>query len=340
MFETSCVCTLCGAPARLARQDLPGYRAGTCFAIYSCTGCGSSFAEPRTVDERLYEDIYRNAARILAYSRYVELSERITGVPDPLQYLGEQEDDYWGVGEILRAHPNWRRVLEVGAGFGYLTYALSKAGYEAMGIDVSAQAVASARSRFGDLYEVGDIGSHRQRPNFDGWDAVVCTQLLEHIPDVHGFVSSALKLLRPGGGLVISTPNKSFYPSDLVWETDLPPVHLWWFSERSIGEIARRHDCEVSAADFTQFNRRHPRFVPIRTTRLSEASRIDAAGDSLIPPHRRSALWEALRLVLRIPGVWQLACRATGRRKVIGPGGPTICVTMIPRDRDSRRGGE
>jgi SAM-dependent methyltransferase len=339
LFEAACVCTLCGAPARLEQDDLPGYRAGTRFAIYCCTGCGSSFAQPMTVDEKLYEDIYRNAAHILAYSRYVELSERIMGAPDPLHYLGEQEDDYWGVAQILRAHPNWKRVLEIGSGFGYLTYALSRAGYEARGIDLSEQAVASARSRFGDLYEVGDFGSYRGRSNFEGWDALVCTQLLEHIADVHAFVSSALQLLRPGGGLIISTPNKSFYPSTLVWGTDLPPVHLWWFSERSIVEIATRHGCEVSAADFTQFNRRHQRFVPIKSTGVSAGSRIDAAGNSLIPPHERSMLWGALRLGLRIPGVWQVACWATGRRKVIGPGGPTICVAMIPPDRDLEEDG-
>jgi hypothetical protein len=46
-----------------------------------------------------------------------------------------------------------------------------------------------------------------------------------------------------------------------------------------------------------------------------------------------------LRLGLRIPGVWQVACWATGRRKVIGPGGPTICVAMIPPDRDLEEDG-
>jgi SAM-dependent methyltransferase len=325
------VCGLCGAQARLRLPRLNGYRAGTTFAIYECGECGSSFADPMQVDERIYEDIYRNAKDVLAYSRYAEFAETIGHTDDPLAYLADQEDVYWGVARALSERPAWNRVLEIGSGFGYLTYALSRRGYHVRGIDLSRAAVAGARARFGDLYESTDIASLRQRQDFEGWDAVVCTELIEHIPDPHEFLSAALSLLKPGGGLVGTTPNRSFYPSRLDWETDLPPVHLWWFSESSLARIAARHDCDLHLVDFTQYNRMHPRYVLMAATALSKASRIDEAGNSLIRPHKRSLAWRVARLALRLPGLGRIASLVTKRRRPSGPMAPTACFVLVPR---------
>jgi hypothetical protein len=38
--------------------------------------------------------------------------------------------------------------------------------------------------------------------------------------------------------LIISTPQKS-YSNNSIWDTDLPPVHLWWFSKKSIIGFAK-----------------------------------------------------------------------------------------------------
>jgi SAM-dependent methyltransferase len=330
MQENERLCGLCGASARRVHADFPGYRAGTTYTIYACASCGCSFADPMAVDGTIYEDIYRDAAQVPGYARYVDYAQLVAQAADPLTSLANEEDVYWAVVEALRERPQWQRVLEIGSGFGYLTYALSRSGFVARGIDLSEKAVGDARRRYGDLFEVSDVAALRQRTDFEGWDALVCTELIEHVPALHEFIASAIPLLRPGGGLIITTPNKSFYPAGLVWGTDLPPVHLWWFSENAIREIAQRHGCTVRFVDFTAFNRTHLRYVPVTRRSIQMESRIDAAGKSLAVPQARSALWRALRIALRIPGVWQVVCRLTGRRKVIGSGGPAICAVLTP----------
>ncbi len=114
-----------------------------------------------------------------------------------------------------------------------------------------------------------------------------------------------------------------------MWETDLPPVHVWWFSERSLGEISRRHDCELSIIDFTEFNRRSLGFI--RTRSPVQQSRIDGAGNSLALPLRHSALWHMLRPALRLPILSDVLCAATGRQRVVGPRSFSICAVLKPR---------
>jgi SAM-dependent methyltransferase len=140
------------------------------------------------------------------------------------------------------------RILEVGSGLGYLTYSLVKAGYDAKGLDISESAVKQASGRFGNYYLCGDV---RQLAISDQgkYDYVISTEVIEHIDDPSGFMGAILSLLKPGGKAIITTPGKSAYPDDIIWASDLPPVHLWWFSEESIKYIASQLNASVKFID-------------------------------------------------------------------------------------------
>lgn len=98
-----------------------------------------------------------------------------------------------------------RRVLEVGCGSGVLAQMifdrLPDVAYR--GFDFSATGVARAHTRTGrpDLFFVGDARS--PEPYRTDYDAIVCTEVLEHIEDDLG----AMRHWRPGTMCVCSVPN-------------------------------------------------------------------------------------------------------------------------------------
>ena len=50
-------------------------------------------------------------------------------------------------------------------------------------------------------------------------DLVVCSQVVEHLWDQDGFVAECARVLRPGGLLVVTTPNRLTFPSGNIFHS-------------------------------------------------------------------------------------------------------------------------
>jgi SAM-dependent methyltransferase len=122
---------------------------------------------------------------------------------------------------------------------------------------VSKEAVANATRAFGNFYRAESIESYALQCS-DRFDAIVMVEVIEHLEEPVKVMESAMRLLAPGGSVIVSTPNRSYFAPKSGWTTALPPVHLWWFSEGSMRAIARRLQCEVDLTDFTEYSRRYP----------------------------------------------------------------------------------
>jgi SAM-dependent methyltransferase len=146
--------------------------------------------------------------------------------------------------------------LEVGSGMGYLTYSLIKEGYNVRGIDISKVAVDNACQKFGNYYIQGDIFKYSIESPASA-DVIILTEVIEHVEDPILFLDALLNILSPGGSIILSTPNKSPYPQNVIWASDSPPVHYWWFSERSLVYIANRLDLNISFIDFLDFYKKY-----------------------------------------------------------------------------------
>jgi SAM-dependent methyltransferase len=249
-------CILCGKTSELKHDTFPGYQEPQKFEIFHCSSCNTAFSMPRTNDTReIYNVIYHNGANIPGYDRYWKYANEIIKKENPLDYLTNAEDTYWGVKQALTKivrDKKFTKILEVGSGIGYLTYALNKDGYNVSGIDISDTAVQQAKKNFGDFYISGDVFKFAEgRNNF--YDVVILTEVIEHVNEPVAFTETLFKLLKPGGRIVMTTPNKSFYPSDILWDTDNPPIHCWWFGEESIKVIAKKINATVNFIDFSNY---------------------------------------------------------------------------------------
>lgn len=289
-------CPICQAHQVAEQGTIEGYRQSTFFKVMACQSCRVSYVDPLKSEPLLYEHIYQNVQKVPGYARYYELAQEVLKASNPLQHIKHKEDCYFGVIDYLEKNVVNRDelILEVGCGQGYLTYALNQAGFNAMGLDISQEVVALAKGKFGDHYHVGTLASFVQReaikPKY-----VICTELIEHLEDPVQFVSDILSLIGSDGRLILTTPNKTERDKS-IWDSESPPVHLWWFSRESLHALAKRagaHLSFVSVSDFYRQKQMERHFST--STSYHRTPIFDAQYRLVAPVKQRSAFRVYLR---------------------------------------------
>lgn len=242
-----------------------GYQEPQKFTICYCEKCNTSYSLPRVSDDKLYELIYANSEKIRGYVRYFNYQKEILENKNPLKFLSDNEPIYWAPSNVLSKLKKGKReikILEVGSGLGYFTYALNKAGYNVIGLDISQVAVTDAIKKFGDYYICDDL-HHYASMNENSFDVVIMTEVIEHLDNPKDFIRSIMKLLNTNGKCIFTTPNKSFSLKESIWDTDAPPVHCWWFSEESIKHMADEMHLNLDFVDFSNYYKHFPSIYPI-----------------------------------------------------------------------------
>jgi SAM-dependent methyltransferase len=269
MKDNETKCLLCGGTSELKYKDYPGYQEPDTFNIYHCRDCNTAFSLPRVDTGSLYEYIYKNGDKVPGYNRYWKYARIVKKLQNPLSYLADTKDVYWGVKKALSLYVKDKKsakILEIGSGLGYLTYSLIKADYDAVGLDISQTAVKQANETFGEHYIAADLFEYcKLYPG--AFDIVILTEVIEHIDRPGDFIEAIIHLLKPGGRAIITTPNKSLYPAGVTWATDLAPVHCWWFSEESMMYIAKKLKVDISFLDFSDYYAKNYQVVNIGSLR-------------------------------------------------------------------------
>uniref|UniRef100_A0A034WEJ4 Ubiquinone biosynthesis O-methyltransferase, mitochondrial n=1 Tax=Bactrocera dorsalis TaxID=27457 RepID=A0A034WEJ4_BACDO len=108
-------------------------------------------------------------------------------------------------------------ILEVGCGGGILTEALARLNANVTGVDLGEDVIRTAREhleihspdlRNNVTYKIEPIEVHA-KTKLNHYDAVVCSEVLEHIDDKAGFLTHCVHTLKPGGSIFITTMNKT-----------------------------------------------------------------------------------------------------------------------------------
>lgn len=114
---------------------------------------------------------------------------------------------------LLEANPDGALILDAGCGDAAHSVRLARRGFHGHGLDLSATALERARKRIEgtdldaeiDLYR----GSLLDIPFDDGaFDHVVCWGVLMHVAEVEKALDELVRVVRPGGSLVVSESNR------------------------------------------------------------------------------------------------------------------------------------
>jgi SAM-dependent methyltransferase len=118
------------------------------------------------------------------------------------------------------------RVLDVGAGFGRHAYELARRGMRVVAVDHAADEVEGTRETFEAMIETGEIAGERVIGVLRGdatrlpfvaasFDAVITSEVLEHIPDDMAALAEMIRVLRPGGTFAATVP--AWLPETINW---------------------------------------------------------------------------------------------------------------------------
>ena len=118
------------------------------------------------------------------------------------------------------------RVLDVGAGFGRHAFEAARRGARVVALDYAEQEVESTRATFAAMFEAGEItaenltgvmrGDATSLPfPDDSFDAIVTSEVLEHIQDDVRALGEFARVLKPGGILAATVP--SWLPEKINW---------------------------------------------------------------------------------------------------------------------------
>ncbi len=262
-------CRICGGAGEPLYQGLRDrlFSAAGTWALRRCTdpACGLVWLDPMPLEadiHKAYTSYYTHAVpagktvlagRLLAAAKRGYLANRYGYAAGPAdRLLGLLPWLYPGRAAELDFSVMWLapgargRLLDVGAGSGWLVEHMCAQGWQAEGLDFDTRSVDAARAR-GLVMHAG--GLPEQGFAEGSFDAVTMSHSIEHVHDPVAWLAEVRRVLRPGGRLALATPNTRSYGHQVFgehWFALDPPRHLHLFNPGAMA-IALR------AAGFARF---------------------------------------------------------------------------------------
>jgi len=162
---------------------------------------------------------------------------------------------------LIRRLENVNAVCDLGCGSGFLAARLGASGYRVTGIDTS-ECDLEIANRDHATEKVGflraEIGMDLLKLLPDGfkYDAVVSSDVIEHLYRPAELLEAAAALLKPGGYLIVGTPYHGYLKNLALsilnkWDAhhgvDWDGGHIKFFSVRTLRNLVSRHGFQVVA---------------------------------------------------------------------------------------------
>lgn len=232
-----------------------------------CRACGATSLTPYGARSRALETVGPENFRITdsAYSRtlplvactacgFVQIEQKVPilslcrDVEDPAyeDTRAQRSRQAKRLIDAIRRHVPTGRLLDVGAGTGILVEAAAEAGFRAEGVEPSRWMVARARQRGLPVHE-GALGEVPLEP---GYDVITLVDVLEHVMEPAALLAEANRLLKPGGILLVVTPDLGSVAARLLgprwWHFRV--AHVGYFNRANLFSTLERTGFDVVRA--------------------------------------------------------------------------------------------
>ena len=133
--------------------------------------------------------------------------------PARLEFIRDHLAVHFGRDSLQHRPLKGLKVIDIGCGGGLLAEPLCRMGADVTGIDAGVEAIRVARYHAKEMGLEIDYRQHSPETLADeegGYDAVLSTEVVEHVANLDVFLAASAKLVRPGGAMVLSTLNRTW----------------------------------------------------------------------------------------------------------------------------------
>ncbi|MBI4248164.1 MAG: class I SAM-dependent methyltransferase [Elusimicrobia bacterium] len=244
------------------------------YEVYLCPECEVEFSHPM-----------QGAGR-----QYYETSALYNGLREGafLQAAGNHET-------FLRKGLLGGTLLDIGCASGAFLQAAEQAGYRVSGIDFDCSSIEQARRRgLNDVHALSLEAFAQSRPSAR-YDVVTFFEVLEHVERPRLLLETVKQVLRPGGVIALSAPNRDrfFYKTRLDLEMDCPPVHLTRWTSGALRRFLESQGFEIEELSVSPLRSSDVAFILQSKIVFGVAKRIQDTGksqDSSVMVHSASIM--------------------------------------------------
>ena len=224
-------CKICSSSKTFLYNNFPF------FPVIACDSCGTLFAKNPPKEDRM-DEIYSDTY----YEGWKGVSNKLSDQTRDMKIY-----TFSAYLNLLKVNTSIKKtkLLDIGCATGYLLEAAKKEGADCYGVEVSPFGAKESNKKFPGKIFCGTLEGAKYQNNF--FDIITMTDLIEHVIDPVSFLKEVFRILKPGGYILIITPNFQSWWSKILGKrwTNFKEEHLFYFSPESLKFLMNKTNFEI-----------------------------------------------------------------------------------------------